>query len=77
MTENDNESSRPRWSKTDPDSDTTTTVFHRRDQVLMLECSVFPFSKHDASHLNQKLPFWTRLSIRHFPVSLLARPRDL
>ena len=37
----------------------------------------FPFSKHNASHLNQNVLFWSHPSTKHFSNSLLACPHDL
>ncbi len=63
---NDGWLSWPRWSKTGPSHETTTSMFHRWDKILKLECSVFFSPNITASHLNQYILFWFHPSIKHF-----------
>ncbi len=64
----------PRCSKPSQSHDTTTTMFHRSDKILQLECSVFFSQNIIASHVNQYVLFWFHPSIKPFSNSPLACP---
>ncbi len=63
---NDGWLSWPRWSKTGPSHETTTSMFHRWDKILKLECSVFFSPNITASHVKPIHSIWFHPSIKHF-----------